>query len=284
MNGTEELTGTIPSGDVNIFYRKTGHYGKIPICILHGLSFYSYDWIPTARRLGADREVVAIDLRGFGESSWSKQKRYGLSDHVNDVRNVLDHFGWSEAILIGHSYGGRVCLMATDELAGRVSAYVSIDFSPDLALEGRRRVAEQIGRQPDVFMSVDDALSYHGHRNVGPGSPIRLRFEKFLRRSSGGYVLLRDPYYRESFRRSLDSGQYQLAPPVLWELIGRLGIPSLIVRGADSDLFARETLEKISLLNSGIRLVEIEGGHDLARDNPDGLIGTVQAFLHDYSI
>ena len=42
-----------------------------PVLIVHGLSYFSYDWIGPASALASDREVVAIDMRGFGQSGWS---------------------------------------------------------------------------------------------------------------------------------------------------------------------------------------------------------------------
>ncbi len=62
-----EITGRVPSGDVKIFYRKFGRPGRTPVLIVHGLSFFSYDWAKPAELIGRDREVAAIDMRGFGE-------------------------------------------------------------------------------------------------------------------------------------------------------------------------------------------------------------------------
>ena len=50
----------------------------MPVLIVHGLSYFSYDWIDPAARIAADREVVAIDMRGFGKSDWSPSRDYKL--------------------------------------------------------------------------------------------------------------------------------------------------------------------------------------------------------------
>ena len=78
--------------------------------IVHGLSYFSYDWIKPAARIATDREVVAIDMRGFGKSDRSASRDYKLDTLSNDVVAVLDGLGWSKAILMGHSFGGRVAL------------------------------------------------------------------------------------------------------------------------------------------------------------------------------
>ena len=68
MPDAQAVTGRVATGDVNIFYRKFGNPGRTPVLIVHGLSFFSYDWIRPATLIACDREVVAIDMRGFGES------------------------------------------------------------------------------------------------------------------------------------------------------------------------------------------------------------------------
>ena len=110
MTESQASTGRVKSGDVEIFYRKFGAPGRTPVIIVHGLSFFSYDWIDVAARIAKNREVVAIDMRGFGQSGWSPARDYKLETLSEDVVNLLDAFGWRQAVLMGHSFGGRVCL------------------------------------------------------------------------------------------------------------------------------------------------------------------------------
>jgi pimeloyl-ACP methyl ester carboxylesterase len=70
-------TGRARSGELSIHYRKLGTPGDTPILIVHGLSYFSYDWLGVAHSLGAGREVVAMDMRGFGDSDWSPSHDYG---------------------------------------------------------------------------------------------------------------------------------------------------------------------------------------------------------------
>lgn len=284
MEDIHRSDGFVLSDDINIFYRRFGIIGKIPIIIVHGLSFFSYDWIAPAEDLASDREVVAIDMRGFGNSEWSGVGKYSLDAHCGDVVAVLDHLRWPRAILFGHSFGGRVCLAATAMHPDRAAALVSVDFAPDLAPKGRRHVAERIGRQPDVFASVDEALEYHGHTDVPQGAPIRARYEAFLRRTDAGFVLRRDTYFRDNFKRALETGKPSAVPEELWDFLRRLSIPALVVRGSESDLFAEETLAKVRAENPEIETVTISGGHDLAGDNPRDLTRAVKAFLDKWNL
>ena len=55
---TDHRTAKFFSGDVEIFYRLFGKAGETPVVIVHGLSYFSYDWIPMAAVLAADRQVA----------------------------------------------------------------------------------------------------------------------------------------------------------------------------------------------------------------------------------
>jgi esterase len=266
----------VPSGDVEIFYRKFGKPGGTPVIIVHGLSFISYDWAPVAAQIAGDREVVAIDMRGFGESTWSPERNYKLDNMSADVIAVLDALGWDKAVLMGHSFGGRVALATAGWKPERAAGLVCVDFAPDLAPAGRRHVAERIGGQPDVFASVEDAIAYH-HDADTPAR--RARWEAFLKKTEQGYVLKRDLHFRDNFKRALESGKSAPVPEFLWPMLADMKIPTLVIRASQSDMFAPETLDKVKSANPGVTAVELAGSHDLAGDNPQGLAQAVTSFL-----
>jgi esterase len=279
MTAPAEATGTVRSGDVEIFYRRFGRKGRTPVLIVHGLCGFSYDWIVPATRLAVDREVIAIDMRGFGNSSWSWMGDYKLETLAADAIQVLDHLGLAKVVLLGHSFGGRVCLATAGWHKERTAGLILVDFAPDIAAAGRQSTAESIGRQPDLFGSVDDALAYHGHHDVPACSPQRARYEAFLKKGEHGYVLRRDLAFRDAFKRVLESGTWPPAPAFLWPVLAELTIPVLVIRASDSNMFAPETLDKVRQTNPRITATELAGSHDLVSDNPDGLITTARDFL-----
>ncbi len=276
MSQSKPTTGRIKSGDVEIFYRHFGAPGQTPVIIVHGLSFFSYDWTNVASLIAKDREVVAIDMRGFGESTWSPERNYKLETLSNDVVAVLDALKWNKAVLMGHSFGGRVCLATAGWKPERAAGLICVDFAPDLAAAGRKHVAERIGRQPDVFASVDEAMTYH-HDDLN-NAARRARWEAFLKKTDQGYVLKRDLHFRDNFKRALE-GNPSPAPQFLWPMLSEMTIPVLVIRGSGSDMFAAETMDKVRSTNPHASMVEIEGSHDLAGDNPQGLSLAVNDFL-----
>ena len=99
-------TASVRLGGIEIFYRSFGKPGGTPVLIAHGMSYFSYDWIEIASALATDRQIVALDQRGFGNSGWSTDQDYAVTAFADDMINLLDHLQWNRVILMGHSMGG----------------------------------------------------------------------------------------------------------------------------------------------------------------------------------
>lgn len=271
------VTGRVRSGDVDIFYRKFGKPGGAPVLIVHGLSYFSYDWIEAGTLMAKDREVVAIDMRGFGDSTWSPARDYKLETLSNDIIAVIDHLGWDKAVLMGHSFGGRVCLATAGWKPERAVGLILVDFAPDIAAPGRKYTAQRIGGQPDVFASVDEAMTYD-HEDPSD-KKRRARWEAFLTKTDKGYALKRDLHYRDNFKRALETGQSSPVPAFLWPMLSEMTIPTLVIRGSTSNMFEAATLDKVRAMNPRATAIELDGSHDLAGDNPEELAKAVGDFL-----
>ena len=261
-------TGTVRSGDVDIFYRRLGKPGATPVLLVHGLSYFSYDWLPVAQALGTEREIVAMDMRGFGDSAWSPAKDYSVPTMANDIVAVLDHLGWSRVILSGHSMGGRSTTCVAAKHAQRVAGLVLVDYSPDNAPAGSKRVSHTVANVPERFASVDEALKYFGKTD-------RERFEAYLKRVDGGLIVKRDVYFQDLFR----SGQKPVLGVDMWQLIGEVRCPVLSLRGKRSDMYAPETMEKMKAANPRLQVAEVDAGHDIGGENPQGYVAAVKPFL-----
>ena len=283
----EHQTGNCLSGEVTLNYRRFGKRGGTPLLIVHGVSFFSYDWIDAAAALatdrdgaGGDRDVVAMDMRGFGDSTWSAARDYSVPANARDILAIADDLGWQKFFLFGHSMSGRHCTWCAAENPARIAGLVLGDFSPENAPAGSQRVAQTVANTPDVFASVEDAMRYF---KVDPASPAgqtrRARFEAYLKPVDGGFTVKRDPFFRDQFRKAIETGERPKLGVDLWDALKRLQVPTKVIRGARSDLFAVETVEKVRAANPRITLVEIDAGHNIALDNPDAVVRETRAFL-----
>lgn len=273
-------TGNVRSGDVTLFYRRFGQRGKTPLLIAHGLSYFSYDWIDTAAALGTDKEVVALDTRGFGDSDWSPSKDYAVPTLARDIVNVLDALGWNQVVLLGHSMSGRATSLVAADHPARVKGLALIDYTPENAPAGSKRVTQTVASQPDQFDSVEAAMRFFG---VDPGTPEgaarRARFEAYLKPVAGGLQLKRDLHFRDQFKRVRDLGERPKLGMDMWQVIGRVQCPILSIRGARSDMYAVETVEKMKRTNARVRVVEVDAGHDVAGENLPGFLAAIGPFI-----
>ena len=275
----DHRTAKFSSGDVEIFYRLFGKPGATPIVIVHGLSYFSYDWIPMAAVLAADRQVAAMDMRGFGDSG--RAQDYSVPAFAGDIIALLNHLGWAQAILVGHSMGGRNCTYCAAENPERIAGLVLVDWSPENSAAGARRVTETVASTPDSFPSVDEAMRFF---KVDPTSPQgvqqRPRFEAYLKPVDGGFAIKRDPHLRNQFRRVLETGEKPKLGVDMWAELAKVACPVLVMRGTRSDMFAAETVAKVRAANPRIQIVEMDTGHDVAGSDPGAFEREALAFLN----
>jgi esterase len=273
-------TGSVPSGDVRIFFRAFGKAGKTPLLLVHGLSYFSYDWIEIAAALAQDREVVAMDMRGFGDSTWSPSKDYAVPTFAQDMITLLDHLRWPRSVLIGHSMGGRNATYCAAEHPDRAAALVLVDYTPENARAGSQRTARTVAGVPDKFATIDAALAYFGADADSPqGGKVRARIEAYLKPAEGGYIIKRDTVFRDRFRKAIETGQPAPAGVDMWAALSRVRCPILGIRGTRSDMFAADTVERVKAANSRLHLVEVDSGHNVPGEQPEGLFREVRAFL-----
>lgn len=267
-------SGRCKSGDLEIFYRRLGNRALTPILFVHGLSYFSYDWLPVAQALGGDRECVAMDMRGFGDSDRSPAKDYAVPSMAQDLANLLDHLHWERAVVLGHSMGGRSTAYLAAKQPQRVAGLVLVDYSPDNAPAGSKRTAQTVAGTPDIFASIEDGMKYFG---AGPDK--RERFAAYLRPVDGGFELKRDPHFRDQFRKMLETGERPKLGVDMWQILGEVRCPILSVRGTRSDMYAPETVAKMQAANAGLRVVEVDAGHNIGGENPDGLVAAMRPFI-----
>jgi esterase len=262
-------TGRVKSGDVTLFFRRLGKPGGVPLLIVHGLSYFSWDWLGVAQALGTDREVICMDMRGFGDSEWSPQKDYSVPTMGGDIVRVLDHARWTRALLVGHSMGGRGTTWVAAKHPERVAGMALIDYSPENAPAGSKRVTQIVANTPERFASVEEAMKYFNSSN-------RERFENYL---TADLSVKRDAYFRDQFRRLLETGERPKLGVDMWQLIGEVRCPILSMRGARSDMYAAETVEKMKAANPRLAVVEVDAGHNIAGENPQGFVTALRPFL-----
>ena len=275
------------ANNVELAYRLFGKPidKKTPVLFVHGLSFFSYDWIAFGNQICSDRSGCAMDMRGFGDSSNSPGGDYTVPTMSSDIGAIMDHLGWQQVILVAHSMGGRNAPHFTAKNPERVKALVLVDWSPENAPEGSRRVAQTVANTPEIFADVESVMLYFGIDPKSPeGSKKLARFQAYTRPVAGGLVIKRDPFFSQQFRRQLETGEKAKHGVDLWQAVEDVRAPTLLIRGSRSDLFAAETLPKMLQKNSRIQAVEIDAGHYVTGDNPKKALEVIRKFIDEKDI
>ncbi len=274
MGATEHRTGTVQSGDVNLFYRHFGAGGGTPMLICHGANYYdSADWIGVASALATDREVVVWDTRGFGQSDWSASKNYSPDAQTGDVAAIMDHLGWDKAIVTGHSMGGCHAIVFSSRYPERTAATVIVDHCP-----GRLSSEQSVGNETKVFDTIDAALAVMS-REPPTDDAGRQRLAEALKHTDGGYVFRRDPDFANPVPVGLDGWTPRFEITDVWAELARIQTPTLIIRGTLSDRYAEAEIQRVHTEFPDIAWTEVTSGHDVAGAAPDALAEAVRGFL-----
>lgn len=273
-----ERNGRLTSGDVSIFFRVFGAPGRTPILFMHGANYFdSYDWIGVCQKLATDRETGSFDKRGFGETTWSPSKNYSLDANMDDMRAVLDKFGWTKPIIAGHSASGRLCIAFAANYPERISRLIVVDSGMNRD-EGGPRVS--IGKPPMVFESIDAAMVHFAKLNNPPRiSRDRERAQRALVRVENGFMLKRDP----DFQNAAPQGESAALPrkPVrdVWQMLADVKCPTLMVRGLKSDRWTPDILARMKHDDPNIVWATVDSQHDVPYQDPDGLVAAVRKFI-----
>ncbi len=273
--GTSRRSGTVNSGGLALFYQEWGAADAPPVVLLHGLRAYG-QWFEEFCEAAADRfRLIALDQRGRGRSAWAGAGGYTTDHYVADLEALVRQLGLKRFALVGHSMGGvNVSHYAARHPEG-VQAVVIVDIAPEFAPEGLARIRAELGRTPPSFATLDEAQGFLKtiHPRATPRS-LTTRLEWMLvRQDDGRYGWRIDP-------QIFDPNMRPDPPERLWQALAAIRCPTLLVRGAITDLVTRECAERVVATLVAGELVEIPGaGHMVVEDNPRDFTAAVVPFL-----
>lgn len=250
-----------------------------PVLLLHGGGQTRGSWKNAVARLAADGyRVIAPDARGHGESEWAPDGDYSLDAMVGDVRAIVNALPGRPAI-VGASMGGTTALALLGEAdAPEARALVLVDVAPRIDVEGAKRVATFMNANPDGFASVEeaaDAVSAYNPHRPRPKDISGLR--RNLREVGGRLFWHWDPAFIGE--RRIEPGVFR---PRLEDAAKTVAVPTLLVRGAQSDMVGDEEVAHFRSLMPHARFVDVAGaGHMVAGDRNDAFNGAIFSFLSD---
>ena len=264
-------------GRMRFRYLDWGTPGQRPMLFLHGGGLTAHTWDLVCLALRREYRCLALDLRGHGDSEWSPVMDYGIEAHRGDVEALVEHLRLDGFVLIGMSLGGLTALAYAGRNAARLSALVIVDSGPEARQEGARRIAEFVAA-PAEFETIDEvierALSFNPRRDA---KLLRRSLQHNLRSMPNGKLTWK---HDRRHRAKFDAEEWARRRQGLWDEVPRISCPTLVVRGARSDVFHDEDAEKLAgALPRGSWVRVDNAGHTVQGDNPRGLVAELRRFL-----
>ena len=263
-------------GKMMLHYLDWGTEGKQTILLLHGGSQSAHSWDEFSRAMRHDYHVIALDQRGHGDSSWSKYGIYTLKAHLRDIGGFVRALDLKKIILVGLSMGGRNSIAYAGIHPERIDRLVIVDVGPEIMKKGIENI-QRFVRRTDILPTREAFIERaHQFNPLRPIEQLRDRLSWHLRQlPDGQWTWKYDRRFRN--RRSAEAGQEDL-----WGYVRRVKAPTLLVRGALSDILSPAAAKRLQKAIPGSSLVVIEkAGHTVAGDNPPAFAAAVLSFLHD---
>lgn len=257
-------------------YLEWGAPAAPPLVCLHGVTQTAHSWDEVAAALAADWHVVCLDQRGHGDSDWAPDGDYSRETQAADIAAVTAALGLDRFLLAGMSMGGINAITLAARHPGRVRGLVIVDVSPDIERQGVENI-RQFVEAPDELDSfeafVERAHRFNPRRSL---ENIRSRLAHNLRQ-------LPDGRWTWKYDRRLRTAGHGFDPALLaglWDDVRGLRCPTLIVRGAESDILSAEGARRLQAAIPGSELAVIPGaGHSVMGDNPEAFVAAVRPFL-----
>lgn len=273
---TQSVSRYVTLNGLKLHYIEWGSEPATPIVCLHGLRAYGHWFDEFAVAVDDSYRVLALDQRGRGATDWAADGDYSRTAYVRDVAAFVDALRLHAFLLVGHSMGGLNAMQYTARHPARVQALSLLDIGPEIDPAGMRRIRAELGETPDDFASWADAEAFLRQRHPQASSENReTRRRWMLQQAADGRIVWRlDPAIFDPNLRA-DDGQQT------WALLDQIRCPTLIVRGAVSDVLSVETCRKMSDRIPDSQSVEIpEAGHMVIEDNPRAFNAAMLEFLN----
>jgi len=265
------------SNELNLHYINFETTAKRPLIMLHGMRSYAQAWNDVANELTNDFDIYALDHRGRGESDWDPNRNYFTDTYVDDLTNFVNIKGFNKLSLMGHSMGGANSIVYASRNPEIVETLVIVDIGPRTATStGGARINQELNNTPTEFDSLDEVKIFW--RKQRPSISEHALNERV------NYTIKQLDSVKYGFKwdvHGIANGRINGIQPEIdmWDCVRKIQCPTLLIRGANSDVLQSDVAIEMIKQNSNITLIEIpEATHYVHDDQLDLFNQEVNSF------
>jgi esterase len=256
---------------LRIHYLEWGSAGKRPLILLHGIARVAHTFDHLAPHFSKDHHVIAVDMRGHGDSAWDPQGAYLVEDYVRDIEGLVAQLKLRNIVLWGNSTGGRVAQVFAGSHRELVSAVIVEDVGPERPPAISNRRADRMNQEAKGWATVDELLAQAKTDYPRTAEAVLRSFVQHgsKQNAQGRIVWKRDPAILNGF-----------VPTELWAIVRRIKAPVIYILGGASTIVPRETQEELRRALPQAEIVTMPGlGHYPSDEQPGDFLAIVDRFL-----
>jgi esterase len=245
--------------------------GRPAIILLHGIARHAHTFDHIAAEFARTYRVLAVDMRGHGESAWNQQGAYLVQDYVKDLEGLVDELRLTRVTLLGNSTGGRVAQVYAGLHPDTVRKLVVEDVGPERPQNIADAFARRVEQEKNGWASEDELVAQLVTQNRRTPEPLLRTYAHFglKRRDDGRLIWKRDPNLVKGFVET-----------ELWDSVRKITAPTLYVIGGGSRIVPPETQQKLKDTLPNVQIVVMPGlGHYPDEEDTAGFMKIVTQFL-----
>lgn len=259
---------------------------RVLMCV-HGLTRTGRDFDTVAAALCGEYRVVCPDVVGRGRSDWlADPRRYVVPQYVSDMVTLIARLNVEQVDWFGTSMGGLIGMGLAGLPKTPVRKLLLNDVGPRITASAVERIGAYLGL-PVRFKTFEEGLAYLQtiSTSFGRHTPEQWRelngaILKPVQGVEGlEWGLHYDPAMALPFRETTPE-QVTAGEVALWHMFEAIQAPTLVVRGAQSDLLTRETVAEMVARGRDVSAVEVpDVGHAPTFIDPAQVAIAKQFFL-----
>ncbi len=251
---------------------------RVLICV-HGLTRNGRDFDALAETMSGHYRVICPDVVGRGQSGRLRDPAgYGIPQYVADMVTLIARLNVDSVHWVGTSMGGLIGMALAAQECTPLRKLVLNDVGPLITVESLQRIATYVGTDPQ-WASFNEALAYVKLISAPFGQLSEAQWHhltetSIVQRADGRWAFRYDPRIAEPFKAAFVDKDIDL-----WPIYAGITCPTLVVRGAESDLLTRDTWQQMGACGPQAQLAEIPGVGHAPMFQSDEQIAIVRDFL-----